>query len=257
MRRGGFCPGVSVVLVGLVATVAALIAGSMSAHSAGLTGSAAPQASGVPPSSPLCSPAVLTEVKGQVSAGLAGRASQLATLQAAASDPTNHLTPADRQTLQTYIGTVDLPGIHGLEPTVQQATTCIQLRQAAHAMVFDYRVYYVMTPQTYLTIAIDDETYVEGIAAGLEPSVAAAIVAAQAQGKNVTTAQAADADLQRQITAAQAATSGLSAQVLAQSAQTWPAAWQVFATARTGATEAHTDLGTAYEDALQIKADLA
>jgi hypothetical protein len=257
MTHPGTKRGVTMALFGLVATATALIVGPLSAFPAAIVGSAAPQTTGAPPSSPLCSPTLLTQVKAQVMAGLTGRATQLATLQTAASDPTNHLTTADRQTLQSDIGTVDLPGIQGLEPTVQQAATCSQLRQAAHAMVFDYRVYYVMTPQTYLTIAIDGETFVEGIASGFEPSLAAAIATAQARGKNVSSAQVAEADFQRQVAAAQAASSGLAAQVLAQSPQTWPAAWQVFAAALTGATNAHTDLEAAYGDALQIKGDLA
>lgn len=248
--------GITSALVGTMAVVAGITGAVVPNLSAGATGLPTPQAVGTPPSAPLCRPAVLSQVKSQIAAGLTGRATQLMTLQTAASDPTNHLTPADRQALESDIGTVDLPGIQGLEPSVQTATTCLQLLQAAHSMVVDYRVYYVMTPQTDLTIAVDDQTYVEGLAVGVEPSITTAIATAQAQGKSVTSAQAADADLERQVSAAQGLTSGLDQKVLAQSAQTWPGAWQVFGSALTSVTEAHTDLEAAYGDAVRIKGDL-
>ena len=42
-------------------------------------------------------------------------------------------------------------------------------------MVFNYRVYVVMTPQTRLTVVLDDETYIEGVLVNLEPQIATAI----------------------------------------------------------------------------------
>src|SRR5271167_1079387 len=36
--------------------------------------------------------------------------------------------------------------------------TCAQVRSFAHTMVFSHRVYLVMTPQTHLTIAADDDS---------------------------------------------------------------------------------------------------
>ena len=42
-------------------------------------------------------------------------------------------------------------------------------------MVYNYRVYVVMTPQTHLTVVIDDETSIEGVLVNLEPQIATAI----------------------------------------------------------------------------------
>ena len=208
-------------------------------------------------SGPSCTPSTFAQAQQQVAWELSGRVTQLDTLMSAAGDASNHLTTSDRQTLQNDISTVELPGIQGLQPQVQQATTCGRLRLDAHAMVVTYRVYLVMTPQTHLTISVDSESYIEGLLAGLEPSFTSAIQSAQAAGKNVTAAQAADSDLQSQVAAAQAATNGLSGQILAQTPQGYPGNWQVFEAARTNAANARNNLNAAYADAKRITADIA
>ena len=123
-------------------------------------------------------------------------------------------------------------------------------------MVFDYRVYVVMTPQTHLTIVMDDETYIEGVFVNLEPQIATAIQNAQAAGKDVTAAQAAFNDLKSQVSTAQGATNGESAQILAQTPAGYPGNWQVFLAARTNAANARADLHAAYADAEHIRTDL-
>ena len=156
------------------------------------------------------------------------------------------------------ITTVELPGIQALQTQVQQvATTCPGLRdRGARSMVFNYRVYVVMTPQTHLTIVMDDETYIEGVFANLEPQIATAIQNAQAAGKDVTAAQAAFNDLKSQVSTAQGETNGQAAQILAQTPTGYPGNWQVFLAARTNATNARTDLRAAYADAEHIRTDL-
>jgi hypothetical protein len=216
----------------------------------------APPSGAVQPSRPLCTPTVFGQAQQLVEAQLSGRVTQLNTLLGAVDDPSNQLTSADRQTLQTDISTVESPGIQGLQTTVQGATLCAQLLADAHSMVFSYRVYLVMTPQTHLTMVADRETYVEGLFVGLEPTVASAIESAQSRGKNVTAAQAAYNDLQAQVTAAQSATDGLSTQILAQTPEGYPGNWQVFLAARTSTTNARNDLQTADNDASQIRQDL-
>jgi hypothetical protein len=245
---------IAVVLAG---TVAGLIAVSPSAAFAapGSTTPGSPAPSNQP-SNPQCTPTIFTQAQQQVETALSGRVTQLNTLLSAVTDTSNHLTSTDSQTLQNDISTVELPGIQGLQPLVQQATTCAQLRKAAHSMVLTYRVYMVMTPQTHLTIDADRETYVEGLFVNLEPTISTAISNAQAHGKNVTAAQAAFNDLQSQVTAAQSETNGLSTQLLAQTPQEAPGNWQVFLAARTSLTNAHNDLHAAYKDAMQVKADL-
>ncbi len=113
-----------------------------------------------------------------------------------------------------------------------------------------------MTPQTHLTIVLDDETYIEGVFVNLEPQIATAIQNAQAAGKDVTAAQAAFTDLKSQVSTAQGETNGESAQILAQTPTGYPGNWPVFLAARTNATNAHTDLHAAYADAEHIRTDL-
>jgi hypothetical protein len=209
-----------------------------------------------PPSDPTCSPATLHAVQQVVGSELSGRVTQLNTLLGDVDNQSNQLTASDRATLQNDISNVELPGITALQPQVQQARTCLQVKSLAHTMVFDYRVYLVMTPQTGLTIAADNEVGIENAFVALEPGIAAAIQAAQARGENVAAAQAADNDLVGQVTAASTATSGLSAQLLAQMPQGSPGNWPVFVAAGQSTARAGQDLHTAYTDAQQIKTDL-
>jgi hypothetical protein len=209
-----------------------------------------------PASNPGCTSALFGQAQQLVEADLNARVSQLNTLSAATNNSANHLTTGDRQTLVNDITTVELPGIQTLQTQVQSVTTCPALRAIAHSMVYNYRVYVVMTPQTHLTIVMDDETYIEGVFVNLEPQIATAIQNAQAAGKNVTAAQAAFTDLKNQVSTAQGETNGQSATILAQTPTGFPGNWGVFLAARTNATNAHTDLHSAYRDAEQIRSDL-
>jgi hypothetical protein len=207
-------------------------------------------------SNPRCTPASFTSAQQVVEADLSGRVTQLNALSGAVDNPANHLATGDRQTLGNDITQVELPGIQTLQSQVQQVTTCVGLRAVARSMVFNYRVYLVMTPQTHLTIVVDDATFIEGVLANLEPQIATAIQNAQASGKDVTAAQAAFTDLKSQVSAAQGETSGQAAQILAQTPAGFPGNWQVFLAARTSVTNARTDLRAAYNDAEHIRTDL-
>jgi len=243
-----------VLTAGAVAGMTLAVPGA--AFAASSAADAAGSTSTVPPSSPRCTPSLFSQAQQAVQAALTARVTQLDALQSAAGDTANHLTAGDRQTLQTDITTTEIPGIQALQPQVQQATTCPQLRAAARAMVIDYRVYMVMTPQTHLTVVADDETFIEGQFTAFEPTIAQAITAAQHAGKNVTAAQAAFTDLKNQVATAQSATTGQDTTVLAQTPQGVPGNWQVFLAARTDLTNARNDLHTAYADARQIRSDL-
>jgi hypothetical protein len=249
-----------VVAAGAVAGMVVMVPGAaFAAASSSATPSSATPGSNTAtsqPSSPLCTPALFTQAQQRVEADLTARVTQLNALSSAVNSTTNHLTSGDRQTLQNDITTVELPGIQALQTKVPQDTTCPELRSDAHKMVFDYRVYVVMTPQTHLTIVLDDEAYVEGVFTNLEPKIATAIQKAQAAGKNVTAAQAAFTDLENQVSTALGATNGQAAVVLAQTPSGYPGNWQVFTAARTNATNAHRDLHTAYTDLEQIRSDL-
>ncbi len=207
-------------------------------------------------SNPFCTPGLFSQAQQAVEAALAGRVTQLNALSTAANNSANHLTTGDRQTLVHDITTVELPGIQTLQTQVQQVSTCKALRAVAHSMVYNYRVYVVMTPQTHLTIVTDDETYIEGVFTNLEPTITTAIQNAQNSGKDVTAAQAAFTDLKSQVSAAQTETTGQSALLLAQTPPGYPGNWQVFLGARTNLTNAHTDLHAAYADAEKIRTDL-
>ncbi len=207
-------------------------------------------------SNPRCTPATFAAAQQLVVSDLAGRVTQLTALSGAAGNTANHLTSADRQTLSTDITTVELPGIQTLQTQVRSVTTCVGLRAVARAMVFNYRVYVVMTPQTHLTIVMDDEAYIEGVFANLEPQIATAIQNAQNTGKDVTAAQAAFSDLEHQVSTAQGKTAGQAPQILAQTPAGYPGNWQVFLAARTNAANARADLHAAYADAQHIRTDL-
>lgn len=254
---------VGVLAAGAVAgTVAAVPGVAFAASSAPAAGStvtttaSATTATTAPASNPLCTPAGFAAAQQVVEAALAGRVAALDALSTAADNPANHLTAADRQTLQTSITTVELPGIQALQPQAQQATTCRALRLVARAMVVNFRVYIVMTPQTHLTVVADDETYVEGVFVNLEPTISQAIASAQAQGKDVTAAQSAFTDLKSQVAGAQSLTAGQAATVLAQTPSGAPGNWQAFLGARTNLVNARNDLHAAYRDAQQIRTDL-
>jgi hypothetical protein len=236
---------------GLVAMTPAAAFAAPSANTTAGSGTPTTQAS-----NPGCTPTLFGQAQQLVEADLAARVSQLNTLAAAANNSANHLTTGDRQTLVNDITTVELPGIQTLQTQVQTVSTCPALRAIARSMVYNYRVYVVMTPQTHLTIVMDDESYIEGVLVNLEPQIATAIQDAQNAGKNVVAAQAAFTDLKNQVSTAQGATNGQSATILAQTPTGFPGNWGVFLAARTDATNAHADLHAAYNDAQQIRTDL-
>jgi len=243
--------------VGLVLMVPGAAFAAPSANSAaGPTTSTAQSTTSTQVSSPRCTSTLFGQAQQLVEADLAARVTQLNALSAAAGNTANHLTTGDRQTLTNDISNVELPGIEGLQTQAQAATTCAGLRAVAHSMVYNYRVYLVMTPQTHLTIVLDDETYVEGVFGNLEPQIATAIQNAQTAGKDVTAAQAAFTDLKNQVSSAQGQTNGQSALVLAQTPTGYPGNWNVLLTARTDATNAHSDLHSAYTDLEHIRTDL-
>jgi multidrug resistance efflux pump len=122
--------------------------------------------------------------------------------------------------------------------------------------VFRYRVYVVMTPQTHLTVVLDDEAFVEGVLTNLEAKIATAIQNVRNAGKNVTAAQAAFNDPKAQVSAAQNETNGPAAHVLAQTPQGYPENAGFPGGTHTHATNAHNDLRSAYTNAEHIRSDL-
>ena len=243
-------PAIAVPVLGLLA--AGL---SPTASWADATSTTTPIAAGAV-SNPVCSPALLSAARQRVAQALADRVTQLETLSALVQAPSSHLTASDQATLTHDIAGVELPGIEGLQPAVQQATTCAQLRQDAHAMVFDYRVYLVMTPQTHETIVADRESSIADGLAALEPTVQSAMSWAGQHGRNVTDAETAFADMQARVASATSTLSGVAATVLAQAPTGYPGNASVFLSARTDETNARNDLRSAFDDLAAIAKDV-
>ena len=134
------------------------------------------------------------------------------------------LTRRTRPTLLADLTQTELPGIQALQSKVPGDTTCPQLRQDAHEMVYDYRVYMVMTPQDR-----PGDRQRRGHRAprarspGSSPTISGWIQYAQATARTSSDAQAAFADYQAKVTAAQGlTTAGQSATLLAQTPQGYP-----------------------------------
>jgi hypothetical protein len=244
---------------GAVLLAVAMAGAVPAAASAPTTSTTSAPTSSVPtggrPSASLCTGAEVAGVQQLVDSELADRVTQLNALTARVhTAPT--LQPQDRAILMADLTQTELPGIQGLETTAHGATTCLALRQDAHAMVFRYRVYLVMTPQTDLVIANDAAIGAAGVLSNLEPVASAAIGRGRSHGIDVAAAQATLIDYQDDVTAARALTSGQSATVLAQTPADFPASRAVFLQTRTNLTSALGDLHAAHSDLAQIIDDL-
>ncbi|HXQ62484.1 MAG TPA: hypothetical protein VN796_09130 [Acidimicrobiales bacterium] len=211
----------------------------------------APTPAGGVPSAPRCTPSVVARVRQLVGTELSDRVTQLDTLTTRVNAAAT-LTAADRATLLGDLGQTELPGIRALQTSVESDATCLELRRDAHAMVYDYRVYLVMTPQTDLVVANDAAVHAGGDLADLEPVVSAAIERARSHGTDVTGAQTAMADYQTTVTAAQDLTSGQTTTLLAQTPADYPASHAVFVQARRNVTGAVSDLHAARADLARI-----
>jgi fructose-specific component phosphotransferase system IIB-like protein len=151
----------------------------------------------------------------------------------------------------------ELPGIQALQAKVQGDATCSQLRQDAHSMVYDYRVYMVMTPQTDLVIVNDEVIHAEGLLAGLESTISTHIQSSKANPTKLSDAQSAFADYQAKVTAVQSLTSSQSATLLAQTPQGAPGNRSVFLQARNNLANEYNDLHVARSDLAGIISDLS
>jgi hypothetical protein len=180
---------------------------------------------------------------------LTGRVTQLNTLIGRVNGAAD-LASSDKVTLVADLTQTELPGIQGLQTKVQGDTSCAQLRQDAHSMVYDYRVYMVMTPQTDLVIVNDEVIRAEGVLASLESTISTHIQSSKANPTKLSDAQSAFADYQAKVTAVQSLTAGQSATLLAQTPQGAPGNRSVF-------LQAHSNLANAYSDLHAARADLA
>jgi hypothetical protein len=204
-------------------------------------------------SSTTCSPAALNAARAHALAALTRRVTRLHDLSAAIGASTG-LTPTHRSTLTTDIGN-DLAGITALQQKVPSDTTCAAVVADAHAMVVDYRVFVVLSPQVHLTIAADTETSVAGALAALEPKIAARITAAKQKGVTVRAPESTFADFQSQVTSAAQSSAGVAGPLPALTPASYPGCRQTLENARTSLTTGRVAIVRAHADLRTLKAD--
>jgi hypothetical protein len=178
------------------------------------------------PSPLTCGPNRLRFDKTLANNALTKRVSQLSSLSSEVNTSV-FLTASDRATLGTDVAN-ELAGIRTLQAKVPNDATCAQVGADGQAMVIDFRVYVVMTPQVHLSNTADIEGSVAGQLKALEPGIATSIAVAQSAGKNVATAEAASSDYNRQVDTALNSSAGISASVLSFTPASYPAVWPSF-----------------------------
>jgi hypothetical protein len=212
----------------------------------GSTTSGAPSGTGAE-SHPPCTPSNLPAAKSFVEGQLKARVVRLERLIAQVGEARG-LTASDKAQLQSDL-TNELGGMESLQELVPGDATCAALVANAETMVFNYRVYYVMTPQTELVVVSDTETAIASSVVRWEPGLQAAINYEAAHGKDVTEAQEALDDMKIQLTDALGTLAGVSSIVLAQTPSGYPGNHAVFVSARNSCATAFADLG-------HVRADL-
>jgi hypothetical protein len=222
-----------------------------SAYAAGTAGSGT-AASGTAGSvsQPRCTPADLPAAKVYVEGLLKERVVTLEALTARVS-ASRGVTAPDKAELQADLSK-DHSAMQVLQQQVPSDATCAALVANAETMVFDYRVYLVMTPQADLVLVADTESALASVGVHWEPGIQAAITYAANHGKDVAQAQQAFDDLKTQLTDALAQLQGLSATVLAQTPAGSPGNHTVFVAARDKCQAAFTDLQNGRRDLATI-----
>lgn len=197
-------------------------------------------------SDPRCTPANLPAAKGFVEAQLKARVVRLERLTGEVG-AARGLTAPDKAELETDLA-AELAGMESLQQQVPGDTTCAEVVANAQTMVFTYRVYYVMTPQTELVVVADSETSIASNVVKWEPGIQAAINYEAAHGKDVAKAQQALDDLKIQLTDALGTLNGVSSTVLAETPAGYPGNTAVFVGARNNCAAAFGDLAHARSD---------
>jgi hypothetical protein len=178
-----------------------------------------------------CGPAVLSALQANTQAQLTSRVTQLQALQSEVGESTT-LSGPDRSTLTTDLAN-ELTGIQALQSKVAADTTCAVVRADRRAMVVNYRVFVVMTPQVHLSLSADTASYVISQFNGtIEPQLVAAINSAQSAGKNVTLAREEDSELVAQVNDALSSVTSVNS-VLSFTPASYPSCWSTFVSDRT------------------------
>ena len=201
-------------------------------------------------------PHSLAAEKAVALARIDGRLHTLAALKTAVDAATN-LTSGHRATLSGLVQS-DTAGLTTLRAKVTAEQTVDAVRADERTMVVDYRIYLLVVPKVRLTIASDVEGTAVAKLGAVSGTLAKAIAAAQAKGRNVGAEQAELADLNGQAAAAQAAIAGKADGLLAVAPSADAGAMTATVSpVRAAVRAARQDLRKAVADARQIRAQLA
>lgn len=242
---------VGVALVGV-------LAGALGAP---VAASASPRLLGGPPGRPAlhervaCSATSMMNVRNGLLAQLGGRTKQLTALAVLVErDPS--LMAADRSTLATDLAN-ESAGISALQASATTASTCTDVLDDWRAMVHNFRVFVVMTPQVTITIAADSESAVVASLEALQPRAAATIARADAAGQDISQAQGAYAAEISELNLAQETISGITGTVLGFTPASYPGCWPTFLSEQQLLQAGDADLHAAAADLRQVLTSLS
>lgn len=160
------------------------------------------------------------------------------------------LTVQDRAALDTIIR-ADQAGLAGLSTALASETTIAQLQASADAMVLDYRVFSLLTPQVRGVVLTDRALAKVATLTALEPSIQTAITTEQRTGRGAAAQQIYER-LVGQLSAVETSLEGSSAALLALTPQDDSSAPQAFATAEAAIGAASSQLVTARTEVRRI-----
>jgi hypothetical protein len=197
---------------------------------------------------PMAIPALTQFQKAQLSLEnrITARQVQLVLLGTEIADAAN-VTPADRTALGTII-TNEQAALVTDYTNAQAATSDSQLATIAQAMIGDERVYLVVTAQTNLVMAADNDTVVESGYTGLASEISPLV-----SELNRTRASVLLANINAEVTAATSLTTGVSAGALALTPTGYPGNETQIQTYTTQLGEVSHDLGVARSDVKAIE----
>lgn len=132
------------------------------------------------------------------------------------------LTTAERAALTAEIG-ADSSGLAGLKTAIDGQTRLPALKLEIVQIASKYRVYLLVAPQVYLVDAAEDVLALQPSFTQTATVLAGRIATAEADGKDVTAAQAALASMNAEVAAAMALASPLPGKLLPLTAAQWNA----------------------------------
>lgn len=167
------------------------------------------------------------------------------------------LTAADRAALNSQITTVR-SGLTTLKGRIDGPNTISSLKLDIVAIASKFRVYVLIAPKVNLVRAADDVMALQPHFTTVSANLAARIATAQAVGKDVTSAQAALADMNSKVAAAVALAGPIPAKLLPITPAQFDigTASPILASARSAIVSARDDLKAAATEAQAVVADL-